>query len=114
MKVSADQAPYMIVEQLAKNYYFKLCTDFTIAFITYCSPEVFLFVCTLLIYCLCLFYFAFFLCLLLGSIYNNSKKDEKITDLDHITNTVTTESEKEITAFDDILMVIIIIMYMFG
>jgi len=114
MKVSADQAPYMIAEQLAKNYYFKLCTDFTIAFITYCSPEVFLFVCTLLIYCLCLFYFAFFLCLLLGSIYNNSKKDEKITDLDHITNTVTTESEKEITAFDDILMVIIIIMYMFG
>jgi hypothetical protein len=50
------------------------------------------------------FYFSFF---------NSASKEENTVDFDFLAASLTVEAEKEITAIDDILMGIIIIIYIF-
>jgi len=51
------------------------------------------------------FYFNYFV---------TSTKEESIVDNDYLISSVTVEAEKEITAFDDIILAVIILIYIFG
>jgi len=51
------------------------------------------------------FYFNYFL---------TPTKEESLIDNDYLINSMTVESEKEITAFDDMILATIILMYIFG
>ena len=52
-----------------------------------------------------IFYFSFFL---------SDVRDEVSIDLDYLLSSSIVESEKEITAFDDIILTIVILCYVFG
>jgi ABC-type protease/lipase transport system fused ATPase/permease subunit len=51
-----------------------------------------------------LFYFSFF---------NSASKEENTVDFDFLAASLTVEAEKEITAIDDILMGLVIVVYIF-
>jgi hypothetical protein len=51
------------------------------------------------------FYFNYFL---------TPTKEESLIDNDYLINSMTIESEKEITAFDDMILAVIILIYVFG
>lgn len=51
-----------------------------------------------------LFYFSFF---------NSASKEEAVVDFDFLSASLTVEAEKEITAIDDILMGLVIVVYIF-
>jgi len=51
------------------------------------------------------FYFNYFL---------TPTKEESLIDNDYLINSMTVEAEKEITAFDDMILVTIILIYVFG
>lgn len=51
------------------------------------------------------FYFNFF---------STSHKEESTVDSDYLVASITVESEKEITAFDDMVLGFVVVMYIFG
>jgi hypothetical protein len=51
------------------------------------------------------FYFNYFL---------TPTKEESLVDNDYLISSVTVEAEKEITSFDDIILAVIILIYIFG
>jgi hypothetical protein len=61
-----------------------------------------------LVYCALIFisfYFNYFV---------SPTKEESVVDNDYLINSMTVESEKEITAFDDMILATIILIYVFG
>jgi len=51
------------------------------------------------------FYFNYFL---------TPTKEESLVDNDYLINSMTVEAEKEITAFDDMILAVIVLIYVFG
>jgi len=64
------------------------------------------------------FFLLVYLSLLFISFYFNyfisPLKEESLIDNDYLISSVTVEAEKEITAFDDIILATIILIYIFG
>jgi hypothetical protein len=64
------------------------------------------------------FFFIVYSALIFISFYFNyfltPTKEEALIDNDYLINSMTVESEKEITAFDDMILATIILIYIFG
>ena len=69
---------------------------------------------TLFIHLIFLIFFISIFLILFFSIYSNQNNDENIIDFDYLNINILVESEKEITSIDDILILIIPIIYIFG
>jgi len=64
------------------------------------------------------FFFIIYFALIFISFYFNyfltPTKEEALIDNDYLINSMTVEAEKEISAFDDMILAAIVIMYVFG
>lgn len=73
-----------------------------------------IFTCTLYIHIIFFIFFTTIFLILFFSFYSNQNNEENIIDFDYLNTNILVESEKEITSIDDILILIIPILYIFG
>jgi ABC-type multidrug transport system fused ATPase/permease subunit len=92
--------PYLtkIVEVLFENTLFEIITSPAMMF-----PQF-----------LMLLYFTFIFISFYFTYFNNYTNEENLVDIDYLISSSTIEAEKEITAFDDILLGTVILLYIFG
>jgi len=93
-------SPYIsyLVETLNENTFFEIITSPVMLF-----PQFIFNIYIALIFIT--FYFTYF---------SSSTKEESTIDNDYLVSSITIEAEKEITAFDDMLLGGIILIYIFG
>jgi len=61
-----------------------------------------------------LIFFATLFTVFYFSYFNNANKEEVTIDADYLVSAGSVESEKEITSYDDIVLALIVIVYIFG
>ena len=77
-----------------------------------CESNVF--ACTLFLHLIFFIFFISIFLVLFFTFYSNQNNDESLIDFDYLNTSILIESEKEITAIDDILVLIVPILYVFG
>ena len=104
----------VLLKIFCMNYYDDLYTQSRFVFYNFYTTESYLINLNLLIQCLFLIVTVTLFLTFYFSFYTNPIKEENFIDMDYLNSSALVEAEKEIASLDDIILLLVILLYVFG
>ena len=104
----------LMQESISKDSYLSYFSEFVLAIYEYLDTESFLAPIVLLPQLLFIIFACTILISFFFSYFTSSVKEENFIDSDYLITSASLESEKEIGSFDDIILALPIVIYIFG
>jgi hypothetical protein len=101
-------------EAIFKEYYLSLFSNLVFSLYELAVPETFYSPVILLPQLLLLIFFAVIFISCYFSYFSSATNEETTIDADYLVSSVAVESEKEISSFDDMILGLVVLIYIFG
>jgi hypothetical protein len=103
-----------IRESIFKEYYFSFLSNLVFSLYELAVPETFYSPVILIPQLLFLVFFAVIFISCYFSYFSTATNEESTVDTDYLVSSVAVESEKEISSFDDMILGLVVLIYIFG